>query len=160
MTGQEAPGSESGSQTAIEPAGFRARSGDPRRVCLPCFGRSCALRLCDIFKIEIKIWPRLAPCGHAGCFRSSASATRKFSCHNLLVPSVSGKLGDAGGICRISPSCVVAPGRRSESCSQHPPPHTRPAPCPSPPPSPPLAPGAPLLCAACWHPARRYHALR
>ena len=36
MTGREAPGPESGSQTAIESAEFRARSGDPRRICLPC----------------------------------------------------------------------------------------------------------------------------
>ena len=38
MTGQEAPGSESGSQTAVESAEFRARYGDPRRICLPCMG--------------------------------------------------------------------------------------------------------------------------
>ena len=37
MTGQEAPGSESGYQTAIEPAGLRVGSGNPRRICLPWF---------------------------------------------------------------------------------------------------------------------------
>ena len=36
MTGQEAPGSESGSRNAIESTEFRARSGDPGRICLPC----------------------------------------------------------------------------------------------------------------------------
>ena len=44
ITGQKAPGSESGSQTTIESAELRARSGDPRRICLPCCSLRCSAK--------------------------------------------------------------------------------------------------------------------
>ena len=40
MTDQEAPKPESGSQPAIEPAGFRAISGGPMRICLPSLAQA------------------------------------------------------------------------------------------------------------------------
>ena len=49
MTDQEAPGSESGSQSAIEPSELRARSGDPRRICLPWLGERVKQRNVQAF---------------------------------------------------------------------------------------------------------------